>query len=81
MQQSYRMALVPERLQGRVTGVFRLFAQGMGPFGLALTGVLLDRAGGAATALACGGLMALLALVTARNPHVRVAPPLASAGA
>ena len=79
VQQSYRMALVPERLQGRVTGVFRMVAQGLGPFGLALTGVLLDRAGGAATALACGGLMALLALATARNPHVRGAPPLASA--
>jgi MFS family permease len=81
VQLSYRMALVPERLQGRVNSVFRMFAQGMGPFGLALTGVLLDRVGGAATALACGSLMALLALVTARNPHVRVAPPLASAGA
>jgi len=81
VQLSYRMALVPERLQGRVNGVFRMFAQGMGPFGLALTGVLLDRVGGAATALACGSLMALLALVTTRNPHVRGAPPLASAGA
>ena len=81
VQQSYRMALVPDRLQGRVTSVFRMFAQGMGPFGLALTGVLLDRVGGAATALACGGLMALLALVTARNPHVRGAPPIASVGA
>ena len=29
-----------------------MFAQGMGPFGLALTGVLLDRVGGAVTALA-----------------------------
>jgi hypothetical protein len=51
----------------------------MGPFGLALTGVLLDRVGGAATALACGSLMALLGLVTMRNPHVRDAPPLAFA--
>ena len=81
VQQSYRMALVPDQLQGRVTGVFRMFAQGMGPFGLALTGVLLDRVGGAATALTCGSLMALLALVTMRNPHVRSALPLTSAGA
>jgi predicted MFS family arabinose efflux permease len=81
VQLSYRMALVPERLQGRVNSVFRMFAQGMGPFGLALTGVLLDRVGGAATALACGSLMALLALVTTRNAYVRGAPPLASAGA
>jgi hypothetical protein len=51
------MAVVPERLQGRVTSVFRIVGQGMGPFGLAMTGVLLDRVGGAATALACGSLM------------------------
>jgi MFS family permease len=81
VQQSYRMALVPERLQGRVTSVFRMVAHGLGPFGLALTGVLLDRAGGSVTALACGGLMALLALVTARNAHVRAAPSPVSAGA
>jgi hypothetical protein len=74
------MAVVPERLQGRVTSVFRIVGQGMGPFGLAMTGVLLDRVGGAATALACGSLMALLALVTTGNPHVWSAPPLASAG-
>lgn len=80
VQQSYRMALIPEGLQGRVTSVFRMFAQGMGPFGLALTGVLLDRAGGPTTALACAGLMALLGLVTARNSHVRNAPLLAVAG-
>lgn len=81
VQQSYRMALVPERLHGRVTSVFRMVAQGMGPFGLTLTGVLLDRVGAPATALACGSLMALLGLVTARNPHVRSARPLASLGA
>ncbi len=76
VQQSYRMASIPERLQGRVNSAFRMVAQGMGPIGLALTGVLLDRAGGAATALACGSLQGLLALVTARNPHVRSAPRL-----
>ena len=81
VQQSYRMALVPDRLQGRVTGVFRMVAQGLGPFGLALTGVLLDQVGGSTTALACGSLMVLLGLVTACNAHVRGAPPLASAGA
>jgi predicted MFS family arabinose efflux permease len=81
VQQSYRMASIPERLQGRVNSAFRMVAQGLGPIGLALTGVLLDRVGGAATALACGSLMALLGLVTARNPHVRGAPPLTSAGA
>jgi len=74
------MASIPERLQGRVNSAFRMVAQGMGPFGLALTGVLLDRVGGAATALACASMQVLLALVTARNPHVRGAPPLASAG-
>ncbi len=81
VQQSYRMALIPERLQGRVNSAFRMVAQGLGPLGLALTGVLLDYAGGAATALACGSLMALLGLVTARNPHVRDAPPLTAATA
>ncbi len=80
VQQSYRMAVVPDRLQGRVTSVFRMFAQGMGPIGLALTGVLLDRVGGSSTALACGSLMALLALVTSRNRDVRGAPPVVIVG-
>lgn len=71
VQQSYRMALVPEQLQGRVTGVFRMIAEGLGPFGLALTGLMLDRAGGATTALGCGVFMSILALITARNGHVR----------
>lgn len=42
---SYRLALVPEELRGRVTSVFRLISYGGFPLGLALTGVLIQRVG------------------------------------
>lgn len=45
VQFSYRIALIPDALQGRVNSVFRLLAFGFQPLGAALTGVLLDQAG------------------------------------
>jgi predicted MFS family arabinose efflux permease len=42
VQFSYRLALIPDRLQGRVNSVFRLIAFGSQPIGLALTGILLQ---------------------------------------
>ena len=44
-QYTYRLAQIPDSLQGRVNSVFRLIAFGSGPLGLALTGWLLQKLG------------------------------------
>ncbi|MBV8211254.1 MAG: MFS transporter [Burkholderiaceae bacterium] len=73
VQFSYRLALIPNELQGRVNSAFRLLAFGFNPIGAALSGWLLEYAGtGAAVAaftLCCLGL----ALVANLNRHVRQA--------
>lgn len=78
IQLSYRLALIPGALQGRVNSVFRLVAQGMRPLGLALTGVLIERWDIAGTTLALCVWLALIALLTTLNTHVRRAPALAT---
>ena len=77
VQFSYRLALIPNALQGRVNSAFRLVAQGMRPFGVALTGVLLERVGATTTLLFFGAWLLLVALLTTANRHVRTAPPIA----
>ncbi len=81
VQLTYRLALIPDALQGRVNSVFRLVAQGMSPLGLALTGVLLEVAGPVATALTLGGVLAAIAVLATLNRHVRDAPALLDAPA
>ncbi|MCA1668886.1 MAG: hypothetical protein LC793_16125 [Thermomicrobia bacterium] len=49
---------------------------GVRPLGFALIGVLLERAGGTTTVLIIAGWLALVALVTTFNRHVREAPAL-----
>lgn len=44
-QYAYRLAQIPDRLQGRVNSVFRLIAFGSSPLCLALTGLLLQKLG------------------------------------
>lgn len=73
---SYRLALVPDALQGRVNSVVRLISYGVSAPGLALTGVLLQRLGGVSTVLVLGAGYVILALATTINPHVRHARPL-----
>lgn len=75
---TYRIAIIPDALQGRVNSVFRLISWGVRPLGVALTGVLLERAGGVSTVLVLTGWLALVALVTTFNRHVRDAPSLAN---
>lgn len=79
VQFSYRLALIPERLLGRVNGVFRLIAQGMRPFGVALTGILIERIDVAATLFFLSGWLLVSAVVTTLNRHVREAPAFADA--
>lgn len=76
VQFSYRLALIPDVLQGRVNSVFRMIATTIQPLGLALTGWLLEYAGSTATILSIGGWLMLLAFITTCNTHVRSAPPL-----
>lgn len=73
---SYRMALIPDALQGRVTSAFRLSLSIPLPIGSALCGVLIQRIGAAPTLLIAGAGLSLLALAVTLNPHVRHAPPV-----
>jgi predicted MFS family arabinose efflux permease len=43
VQYSYRVALIPDALQGRVNSVFRLLAFGFQPAGAAIAGILIER--------------------------------------
>jgi MFS family permease len=76
---SYRLAVVPDLLQGRVNSVVRLISYSAIPPGLALTGVLLQRVGAVSTVLLLAGGYVLLALATTLNPHLRHTSPLAAA--
>jgi MFS family permease len=76
VQFSYRLALIPDALQGRVNSVFRLLAFGFQPLGLALTGALLQTIHAGPTVLLLSAWMLTLAVATAVNPHVRHARPL-----
>jgi MFS family permease len=71
VQFSYRVALIPDRLQGRVNSAFRLLAYGFGPAGSALAGLSLGQFGGAPTVLAFGAVQLLLAILVTLNPNVR----------
>jgi predicted MFS family arabinose efflux permease len=76
VQFSYRSALIPDALQGRVNSVFRLIAFGGQPIGVALIGWLIQRVGVIETILCCSIALLLLALSATLNTHVRHAQPL-----
>jgi MFS family permease len=76
VQFSYRSALIPDELQGRVNSVFRLIAFGGQPLGLALTGVLIQKIGVIQTIFICALGMVTFALAANLNRHVRNAQPL-----
>jgi len=75
-QMSYRMALIPDALQGRVNSVFRLLAFGGQPLGLALTGVALEQFGPYYTIAGIGVIQLVMAIFTLLNRHVRHARPI-----
>jgi len=80
VQFSYRSALIPDELQGRVNSVFRLIAFGGQPLGLALTGVLIQNIGVIQTVFICAFGMVAFALAANLNRHVRNAQPLKEVG-
>jgi MFS family permease len=76
VQFSYRLALIPDALQGRVNSVFRLIAFGGQPIGYALAGVLLQAIGPVASVFLFSVPYVAAALLTTLNPHVRTARTL-----
>lgn len=77
VQFSYRLALIPDDLQGRVNSVFRLISFAGNPLGLLITGLVLQAIGPTSTILATWGCLVVISAVTAVNPHVRKAPLIA----
>jgi predicted MFS family arabinose efflux permease len=75
-QMSYRLALIPDALQGRVNSVFRLLAFGGQPLGYALTGAALERFGPISTVTTIAAVQLVMATLTALNRHVRHARPI-----
>jgi predicted MFS family arabinose efflux permease len=76
VQFSYRLALIPDELQGRVNSTFRLLAFGFNPIGAALSGILLERIGTLPTVIVFSSLIVALAVMTTINIHVRNAKPI-----
>lgn len=79
VQFSYRLALIPDELQGRVNSTFRMLAFGFNPLGAALSGILLERIGTTPTILVFSFWYLALAVLTTLNTHVRNARPLKQA--
>ena len=79
VQMSYRLALIPDALQGRVNSVFRLIAFSGQPLGYALAGILLQTIGPVPAALIFSLPYLLAALLTTFNPHIRQAGRTVSA--
>lgn len=75
---SYRMALIPDAIQGRVTSAYRLILSSMLPVGAAAGGILVQRLGPAPALVVMGLGLCALALVVSLNPHVRHAPPIST---
>ena len=76
VQFSYRIALIPDGLQGRVNSVFRLLAFGLIPVGAWLGGTMIERLGVVSCIAALALWGALLAIMTTLNRHVREAVPI-----
>jgi MFS family permease len=73
---SYRMALIPDELQGRVTSAYRMIFSSVGPIGAALSGILIQRLGAAPELLLSAAFLVLVSVVVMLNPHVHHALPI-----
>jgi MFS family permease len=72
-QLSYRAAIIPDEIFGRVTSSIRLLSVGGLALGPALAGALLQTLGPLSTVLVFAAWLLILALATTANPHVRSA--------
>ncbi len=77
VQFAYRIALIPDALQGRVNSSFRLVAHGLHPVGALLCGWLLEHAGSSSTVVVFSVCGVALAAGTALDKAVRQAPRMA----
>lgn len=68
---SYRLAVTPDELRGRVASVARVVAWSTEPVGMALSGFLLQAIGAAQTALGLGAWSLLIAVGTTLYPPLR----------
>jgi MFS family permease len=80
VQFGYRLALIPDHLQGRVNSIFRLIAFGSEPIGLAVTGVLLQVIGPVPTVLVLFVPQFILSVAATFNKHLRNARPIKELG-
>ena len=76
-QYSYRLARIPDELQGRVNGVFRLFQFVGQPLGLALAGLLSQALNPVGAVLVFAALLIMLALTITFSRELRRAGRLA----
>ena len=76
VQFSYRVALIPDELQGRVNSTFRLLAFGFIPLGAALSGVAIEALGVRSTVAIIAAWLGAFAVLTTFNRAVREAPPI-----
>jgi len=80
VQFGYRLALIPDHLQGRVNSVFRLIAVGGEPIGLVVTGVLLQAIGPFSTVLVLFVPQLILSIAATFNKHLRNAKSIKESG-
>jgi predicted MFS family arabinose efflux permease len=73
---AYQVALVPDRLQGRVESIAGLIAAGAPPLGMLLAGFLLEGIGAHETVFFFAGVSFLVALVAIFSRPLRRIPPL-----
>jgi MFS family permease len=79
VQMSYRLALIPDELQGRVNSAFRLIAFAPQPVAVALTGALLQTVGIRGTVLITFAWLLILAIATSLSKPIRTAAPIRNA--
>jgi MFS family permease len=71
----YRISIVPDRLQGRITSVDALFAFGPVPLGPLVAGVLLESVGSTSSVFTFGAIMLVVAVIGSTSPALREGPP------
>lgn len=76
-QISYRLALIPDALRGRVNGAFRLITFSCEAVGVGLTGLLLQQVGVLATIVVFEIVFIVLVAATTLNRSLRTARPIA----
>jgi predicted MFS family arabinose efflux permease len=79
VQFSYRVALIPDELQGRVNSTFRLVAFGFQPLGTYLAGVIIEKFGVIPALAFFAAWQLVLAILATFNSHVRNARPIEQA--